>query len=349
MRDPRRLALLLVALTAAATGCARKGPPTGGPPDLVPPRVVRVAPDSGATAVDRATDIVIEFSEGMDPRSTQLAVDIAPRVDVRARRWSGRRLTVQLAGVLDTGRTYTLFVGSDARDRHGNKLDHGRTVPFSTGAVFPPGVLAGQVVATGFTAPGTYLWIYPDGQQPDSTASDFDAVGVAGEGGAFRVTGLDVPGRYRMWAFADLNANHSYEPDRDLLAPADTLLELTAERPVVDGLQLRVVNPRAQGRIRGAVLDTLGDERGSLRLIAIAESDTGRRIWYELESRGGFEFKWDPGLYRVRAVRDLDRNRIWKRDEEPATEELRVRVPPGGLLDLGTIVLVRPRAAGGTP
>jgi len=39
----------------------------------------------------------------------------------------------------------------------------------------------------GFGAPGTYLWCYPEGQEPDSTAGDFEAVGLAGEGGSFRI------------------------------------------------------------------------------------------------------------------------------------------------------------------
>src|SRR5262249_47793103 len=161
------------------------------------------------------------------------------------------KLTLVLGDSLRAEHTYTLFVGADARDRHGNALREGRTVPFTTSARFPPGIIEGEVVATGFTSPGTFLWCYPEGRQPDSTARDFEAVGVGGEGGAFRVTGLAVPGRYRVWAFADLNHNHSFEPEQDLLVPADTTLELTPGRAVASGLQLKVVNPRAPGHVKG--------------------------------------------------------------------------------------------------
>lgn len=328
-------------LVLVLAGCARKQPPSGGPPDLQPPTVTAVIPDSGATAVSQRAQLSVEFSEGMDPRSTAIAVEIAPRVEIKARRWSGRKLTLVLADSLERDQTYTLFVGTDARDRHGNPLRAGRAVPFTTALTFPPGWIEGQVVATGFTAPGTYLWCYPEGREPDSTARDFDAVGLAGDEGRFRITGLAVPGRYRLWAFADLNQNHSFEPEKDLLVPADTTLELTAGRAAALGVQVRVVNPRAPGQVKGTVLDSLGDTRGTLRLIVLSLSDTTRRVLYELDPSGAYDFKWEPGEYQVRAFRDLDRNKMWKRDEEPASDEIRVKVLPGGSLELPTFVLVR--------
>src|SRR2546430_736913 len=106
-------------------------------------------------------------------------------VPERTRRWRRRSALAVLSLLLAAGCA----------------LREGRTGPFTTSNRFPPGIIEGDVVATGFPAPGTFLWCYPDGRKPDSTARDFDAVGLAGEGGAFRVTGLAVPGRYRIWAF----------------------------------------------------------------------------------------------------------------------------------------------------
>jgi hypothetical protein len=334
---------------ALAAGCARKLPPTGGPPDLEPPFVVSVTPDSGATSVSRTGRLVVEFSEPMDPRSALLAVDIAPRVEVKARRWSGRKLVLVLADSLRANQTYTMFVGTDAHDQHGNALRTGRTVPFTTASEFPAGRIAGDVVATGFPSPGTYLWCYPEGKQPDSTARDFEAVGLADETGAFRVTGLHVPGRYRLWAFADLNHNHSFEPEKDLLVAADTTLALTVDQPEARGVELHVVNPRAPGSVKGTVLDTLGDARGTLRLLVASATDSTRHLIYDLDPSGAYDLKWDPGVYRVRAFRDLDRNKTWSREEEPASEEIEAHIKPGSMLELPTLVLVRPVRAAGSP
>jgi len=329
-------------LLALAASCARRQPPSGGPPDIEPPHVLAVYPDSGATAVDPAARPWVEFSEGMDPRTAGLAVEIAPKVEVKQRRWSGRKLTLVLGAPLRADHTYTMFVGADARDRHGNALAVGRAVPFSTSPHFPPGIIEGEVIATGFPAPGTFLWCYPEGHSPDSTAQDFDAIGLAGEGGAFRVTGLNVPGKYRLWAFADLNHNHSFEPDQDLLVAADTTLTLTAGQAMATGLKLMVVNPRAPGHVKGEIVDSLGDDRGLLRLISISVRDSTRRLLYDVDPSGKFDLTWDPGTFKVRAYRDLDKNKAWKRDEEPASEEVEITVKPGGVTQVGPFVLVRP-------
>lgn len=332
----------LLALVLAGASCAKKGPPSGGPPDLDPPRVVDVQPDSGASRVPRDVQLMLTFSEGMEPRSTGDAVSLAPPVAIRQRRWSGRTLTLVLGESLAVDRAYTLSVGNGARDRHGNSMVSGRAVVFSTGERFPPGAIEGTVEGVGFSVPGTALWCYEDGQVPDSTARDFLALGLADLAGEFRIGGLSAPGRYRVWAFADLNRNRSYEPATDLLAPADTLLELTEAEPVARGVRLRVVNPKAPGQVRGTVTDSLGDERGALRLIVLSETDSTKRLIYEVAGRGAFDFRFDPGIYRVRAFRDLDRDRIWKRDEEPGSEEYRVTVTPAGVVEGLSFTLRRP-------
>ena len=60
----------LLAVLAALSGCAKKGPPSGGPPDLDPPRVIAALPESGAAGVPRDARLTVEFSEGMEPKST---------------------------------------------------------------------------------------------------------------------------------------------------------------------------------------------------------------------------------------------------------------------------------------
>ncbi|MGH7730589.1 MAG: Ig-like domain-containing protein, partial [Candidatus Eiseniibacteriota bacterium] len=335
----RRAAPLLgaVLLLASLVSCAKKGPPTGGPPDLEPPRLVSSVPDSGASSVPRDQVIALTFSEGMDPRVTAAAVSIAPRVDIRQRRWSGRTVTIVLAETLRANQTYTVFIGGGARDRHGNALEGRATVVFSTADTLPPGALDGQVVARGFSAGGTYLWCYDAaaGREPDSTARDFDAVGLADRDGRFRVVGLPVPGRYRLWAFADLNGNRSLEPDSDILTPVDTVFTLAAAAPTASGFTVMVVNPRSPGRVRGAVLDSLLIERGVLAVMAVAADDSLRQVVGTVDAEARYELSLPKGAWLVRAWRDLDRNRAWQRDTEPASAARRVEVQPAAeILDV---------------
>src|SRR5262249_8926697 len=238
-------------------GCAKKGPPSGGPPDIEAPRLIASHPDSGAAHVDRAVSPALTFSEGMEPRTTEDAIAIAPPVVIWRFRWSGRTVRAELADSLHAGQTYTLFLGYGARDRHGNSVDRGRTVVFTTGDSFPPGVIEGRLETKGFAPNNAYIWCYDVARnhQPDSTARDFDAVGLVDPDGAFRVPGLHVPTSYRVWTFADLNNNRSFEPATDLLIPVDTVLALTRESPVATSLHIHVVNPRAPTHVKGTVID----------------------------------------------------------------------------------------------
>ena len=333
-RASRLLALLPLVVLAA---CAKRAPPTGGPPDLESPRLIASAPDSGAAGVRRDAELALTFSEGMDPRATAEAVSIAPRVDIRQRRWSGRTVTLALAETLRADQTYTVFLGSGARDRHGNALQGRATVVFSTADTLPPGRLDGQVVARGFPAVGTYLWCYDAtaGGVPDSTARDFEAVGLADRDGYFRVVGLPVPGRYRLWVFADLNGNRSFEPASDILSAIDTVFVLSAEAPAARGFAVTVVNPRSPGRVRGAVLDSLHIERGALAVLAVSADDSLRQVVGAVNPESHYELSLPAGAWFVRAWRDLDRSRTWQHDTEPASPPRRVEVPAAGeILDV---------------
>jgi Big-like domain-containing protein len=336
---------LLLALCVPLASCAKRGPPSGGPPDLEPPRLVSTVPDSGAAHVPVDVKISLTWSEGMEPRSTGESVTLAPPVEVLHQRWSGRTLTLLLAHPLLRDHTYTMVVGGQARDRHGNAFGAGTTVVFTTADSFPPGLIAGKVEARGFEPGGTSLWCYDvgKGHAPDSTARDFDAIGIADAKGVFRVAGLAVPGRYRLWAFADLDGNRSYEPSRDILDPVDTTFALDAARPRVEGLTLRLVNPRAPARVKGAVLDTLGITEGTVRVFAVADTDSTRRVITDVQAEGGFVLELDPGLWWLRAFRDLDKNRAWKHDEEPASDILGIRVEPADDIKDVVLVLQRPR------
>jgi hypothetical protein len=330
--------LLAAGLCVLTASCAKKAPPSGGPPDIQPPTLVASHPDSGAASVPRNVALSMTFSEGMEPRSTADAIALSPPVEIRQFRWSGRTVTAVLRDTLRSHQTYTLFVGYGARDRHGNTIERGRALVFTTGDSFPAGTIGGHLEAKGFSAGNAYLWCYKEGREPDSTARDFDAIGLVDPDGMFRVSGLQVPTRYQVWTFADLNNNRSFEPSTDLLARIDTVLSLTAEHPVAEGLQLRVVNPRAPNRVRGTVLDSLVVRDGDLLISAVADTDSTRRVLASANDKLEFDFLLDPGAWTVRAFRDADRNRVWDRARESSSDPLPIHAEPAG--DLVDVVLV---------
>ena len=353
--DPKRALSGSIALAAAialaASGCAKKGVPSGGPPDVTAPRLAAAYPESAAARVPRSANLSITFSEGMEPRSTGDAVSLAPRVEFKQKRWSGKTLTLVLADSLAPRQTYVMFVGGGARDRHGIPMGSGAAVTFSTADSFPPGRIRGRIEAHGFGAEGTYVWCYDEalGRVPDSTAHDFDALGLADAKSEFEVLGLHVPGRYRLWAFADLNSNRSFEPDVDILAPADTSVTLTRSAPAADHVVLSVTNPRAPAALAGAVLDTLGDSLGVIRIMAVSERDSSIRQGADVGRENGFEIQLSAGRWRLAAWRDLDNNRQWAEGREPASAWYPVELAPAEERKDVTLVLRRPQAVGSGP
>jgi hypothetical protein len=327
----------VIALAAVATGCAKRGPPSGGPPDLDPPAVVSATPDSGASHVPLDAHISITFSEPMEPRSGADAVALAPPVDIAKRGWHGRTLVLELGQPLEPNQTYTLFVAGTARDRHGNAMGPGASVVFSTADSFPRGRITGEIEARGFAAPGLSLWCYHALREhvPDSTARDFDAIGLVDRLDQFRVDGLEVPGRYKLWAFADLNSNRSFEPEVDILAPVDTTFDLTPEHPEAAGVKITVINPRAPGTLKGTVVDSLADTVGVLRVLATSESDTSKKVLASVDRDHVFELELNAGPWTVRAFRDLDDSRSWQPELERASEPRHFQVfPASAMVDL---------------
>jgi hypothetical protein len=105
-----------------------------------------------------------------------------------------------------------------------------------------------------------------------------------------------------------------------------------------------VVNPRAPARIKGSVLDTLGDSSGILRVFAVADTDTTRRTVVEVDAKGDFDVPLAPGRWHLMAFRDYDKNRFWRADVEPASAPLPIDLEPAAVVD--NVVLVLRRARG---
>jgi hypothetical protein len=156
------------------------------------------------------------------------------------------------------------------------------------------------------------------------------------------MAGLRVPAEYRLWAFADLNLNRSFEPTTDVLVAVDTMLTLTREAPEAAGLSVVVVNPRAEAKVSGAVVDTLGDSLGVIRVLAVSAADTTVRLLADVVGENLFDIGLAAGTWEIRAFRDLDRNRRFDAGREPASEALRLELEPAAIIADRTLVLRPP-------
>jgi hypothetical protein len=79
-------------------------------------------------------------------------------------------------------------------------------------------------------------------------------------------------------------------------------------------------------------------------VVAVADTDSTRRVFAEADAKGGFDLTLAPGRWRIRAYRDLDKNRVWRPGTEPISDPVPLDVEPAAEVTQVTLVLRRTRA-----
>lgn len=144
-RGNRARVVFLIA-TVLLASCAKEMPPPGGPADKTPPEILATTPPGGATMVDPAAPIVVEFSERINGKAIGNALFISPPLKVEPTvRVKGARLRIEPNEPLDSGRTYVITLGASLQDLQGNRLTSSQTLAFSTGEQIDSGLIAGHI------------------------------------------------------------------------------------------------------------------------------------------------------------------------------------------------------------
>jgi hypothetical protein len=284
----------------------------------------------------------------MDRQSVLAAVSVGPGVRSTTARWEdGRTLVLEPDAPLPADRAISVILSPGPRDVRGNPLDRALVIQFATAAVFPPGRIGGRVEGQGVQPSGVYIWAYRDdlGHRPDSTAFDMDGLAQARGAGAFSMTGLAVPGRYRLWTFVDRNRNRSFEPSADLLTASDSTIELTAALPSADSTVVLAVDPEALARVDGAVIDSLAPGTGALRIEARSVPAVPGVAAERLPVipidviAGRFVGNLRAGRWRLLAFRDADDDHVFA-PTEAHSAPVEVDLVPGGSASSIVLVLV---------
>ncbi|HKK73193.1 MAG TPA: Ig-like domain-containing protein [Candidatus Krumholzibacteria bacterium] len=119
--------------------------------DATAPTVTSFTPASGATGVAAGTNVVIQFSEAIDPASvtsTSVRLLRGSQAVGASRSTSGSTVTLDPSSDLAGETTYTVQVGTGVRDLAGNALATARTWTFTTADATGPTVVSNQPVDT---------------------------------------------------------------------------------------------------------------------------------------------------------------------------------------------------------
>jgi hypothetical protein len=238
-------------------GCAQIESPSGGPEDRTAPRVLGMAPDSGAIGV-RPETLTILFSKKMDHRTVRDWVAISPVLSIRSVEWTGERVDLILRDTPDTGRTYAVLLGAEVQDRRHNALGPW-TAAFSTGSRLDTGSLRGKVRGTRLKPALAYLYAFAwSDSVPASEDDRLGAlrIGQADKDGVFRLDYLPRGTPMRICALYDAARNRTFDEDDDLWASLDGPVSIDDTTRVVTDLEIYMVLPDEPGTIKGTAIDS---------------------------------------------------------------------------------------------
>lgn len=307
------------ALLVFALACAVSVPPDGGPEDKAPPRIVESIPHSDSTGVDPNSAIRLRFSEPMHEERVERNVTVNPPIEIRRVHWEGTTLVIEPAQPLVRDTTYVVRVKPDYQDRHNVPGAQTHEFAFATGtAPLDTARIVGKVslkhgpavkaIVRGFRVSAR------DTLRVERDKADREA--ITGPDGKFTLRHLPSNGaRFVLLAFMDQNNNSFYDLDNDPgIIYADTVTILPGH-PVVEDIELALLDPREPGGVKGIVSNQSGADSARVMVAIYEKSDTTRASYRAVcDSTGAYEVKSvKPGEYTLRAFVDI------KADSLPGT------------------------------
>ena len=232
MKHSRSATILVLLFFAGAflSRCASIGTPTGGPKDTLPPVVVAVVPEDGATNF-KSKSIYIEFDEYVQLKDQQKEIYVSPAMGKKpVFTMRGRGIYSQIKDdSLLPETTYAIEFGSSVADNNESNALHGLRYVFSTGNTIDSLICSGYTEDS-YTADSlgkSFIWFYeadsvetPDTY--DSTIFKYKPSKIARSqnNGIFIAQNLK-PVPYRVYAIFDANDNQTYEPSIDKVGFVD--------------------------------------------------------------------------------------------------------------------------------
>ena len=231
----------VAALLLMLSACARMGNPDGGWFDEQPPRVVGSMPKEQSIGIGNKK-ITIFFDEyiKLDNPSEKVVIS-PPQLEQADIRTHGKRITVELKDSLKPNTTYTVdFSDAISDNNEGNPMGN-YTFTFSTGDHIDTLEVGGTVLEAENLEPikGILVGLYDIGDgSSEFSATDtllrsapMQRVSRTDSRGRFHVKGV-APGRYRVFALQDVDANYVWNAKSEKVAFLHTVVVPTSKPDV---------------------------------------------------------------------------------------------------------------------
>ncbi|MDP2209030.1 MAG: Ig-like domain-containing protein [Bacteroidota bacterium] len=232
--------IIIFGISVLGVNCAGQFYPSGGPPDSTPPQIVETVPEENSLFF-KGDRIYLKFSEYVEQRTVQEAVFISPDLGLLEFEWSGKELDILFTEKLRDSTTYVFSLGTDVKDRNGNRMEQAFSLAFSTAGVIDTAIISGKIFDK--KPEGVTLFAYkldnrePDTLNPQNVKPDY--LTQTGNDGSFILKNLSS-GTYRLFAIKDQYNNLLYDPQIDRFSCANSDIYLIPENPTVSNLKFQL-------------------------------------------------------------------------------------------------------------
>jgi uncharacterized protein (DUF2141 family) len=223
---------LLIALMIYILGsCANTTtPPTGGIKDTIPPRLLKVIPDSGRVNFPLKDGVIeMKFDEYIVLKEPQKSLFLSPPLEKRVEtKIRGKSIIITFPLSLDSSQTYSLNFGNSIVDNNEGNQFYNYVYPFSTGDYIDSLMVSGTILnaVTLLPAEDITIALYKDNSDSVLYNSLPNAYSKSDKFGFFVIRNIE-PRPYRVFAFKDNNGNNKYDPENEEVAFLDTLFKPT--------------------------------------------------------------------------------------------------------------------------
>lgn len=203
--------------------CASMGTPDGGPYDEEPPVLMEAKPAIGATNV-KTGKITLDFDENIKlVNAFEKVIVSPPQKEMPEIKSSAKRVTVQLMDSLIPNVTYSIDFGDAIADNNEGNPYEDFAYYFSTGDVVDTLAVSGTVLNAEDLEPikGVVVGLHSCLEDSAFTKLPFERVSRTDSKGHFVIKGI-APGKYRVYALADVNNNNIFDQKSEQLAFMDT-------------------------------------------------------------------------------------------------------------------------------
>ena len=213
--------------------CASEAVPGGGPPDKTPPILIETNVLTGSTLVPEDLEIILNFSENLNPDMKDKSVTIFPlRENTATVRIKGKKLVITPNERWEPEQVYTLILSKSISDMRGNTLKEPLQFSFTSGKNMPTNLIKGKILdlKPNSTAVIAISRLY---EKPDSILMFPEYYTQSGPEGDFLFEFLPAE-EFNIAAYVDMDKSNSYKVSFDgACVPSRTSILPDTAGPVI--------------------------------------------------------------------------------------------------------------------